>query len=106
MRESSLASRKTARCAARVPRPRVSATSGPGMGPREDSGVCCERVGSGAEDRLLSRVGAPYLAGFAALGGGQPNLQVILLGIEGVDILWPRRHDLYVVARCGRRSGR
>jgi len=73
---------------------------------REDSGVCCERVGSGAEDRLLSRVGAPYLAGFAALSGGQPNLQVILLGIEGVDILWPRRHDLYVVARCGRRSGR
>ena len=36
------------------------------MGPREDSGVCCERVGPGAEDRLLSRVATPYLAGFTA----------------------------------------
>jgi hypothetical protein len=35
------------------------------------------------------------------VGGGQPNLQVIPLGTEGVDILRPRRHDLDVVARCG-----
>src|SRR5918995_7291701 len=33
------------------------------------------------------------------VGGGQPNLQVIPLGIGGVDILRGRCHDLDVVAR-------
>ena len=40
-----------------------------------------ERVGPGAEDRLVSRVADPYLAGFAALGGGQATPSVISPGI-------------------------
>jgi hypothetical protein len=54
----------------------------------------------------IRETGPRELAGFAPLGGGQPNLQVILLGIGGVDILRPRRYDLDVVVRCGLRSVR
>ena len=56
--------------------------------------------------REIRETGPRELAGFASLGGDQPNLQVILLGIGGVDILRPRRYDLDVVVRCGLRSVR
>ena len=49
-----------------MPRPGVSVTSGRSGGPSEEGGVCLERVGPGAEDRLLPRVAAPYFAGFVA----------------------------------------
>jgi hypothetical protein len=45
----------------------VSATSGRSGGrDRERIVGCGERVGPGAEDRLLPRVAAPYFAGFVA----------------------------------------
>jgi hypothetical protein len=61
------------------------------MGPSEDSGGCCERVRSGAEDRLLSRVAAPYLAGFAAA-------RMIYEEFEVPSRIWPAEVPVFVQA--------